>query len=57
MRKLVILSLAVALINVGLAIICRIRFAPIARLSADQYLMVSQTALLFSIVFLLMEKK
>jgi hypothetical protein len=57
MRKLAVLVLAVALVGIALAFICRIRFAPVAGLSAEGYLMGAQTALLLVIALLLMEKK
>ena len=57
MRKLAILVLAVALVGIGLAFICRIRLAPIAGLSAEGYIMGAQVALLLVIALLLMEKK
>ena len=57
MRRLAILVLVVALVGIGLAFVCRIRLAPIAGLSAEGYIMGAQTALLFTISLLLMEKK
>lgn len=57
MKKLAILSLAVALVAIALAVICRIKLAPIAGLPAKYYVVAAQTALLFAITLLLMEKK
>jgi len=57
MKKLSIVALVIAVVAMVLAVICRIRLAPIAGLSAKAYILSAQTALLFVISLLFMEKK
>jgi len=57
MKKLVVLAMVIAVVGFGLAVICRIKLAPIAGMPAKAYLSGAQTALLFAIALLLMDKK
>jgi hypothetical protein len=57
MRKLANLALAVGLVLMVLALICRIRLAPVAGLCAKSYIGLADTVLLLTIVLLLMEKR
>jgi hypothetical protein len=57
MKKISTVALVIALVAIGLALICRIKLAPIAGLTAQHYLAGAQTALLLTIALLLMEKK
>ena len=57
MKKLATVALVIALVAMGLALICRVKPGPIAGLTAQHYLVGAQTVLLLTIALLLTEKK
>ncbi len=56
MKALASVFLVIAVLSSIAAIVCRVKLAPIVGLEAKSYLAVANTALLFAITFLLLEK-
>jgi len=57
MKKIATVAIAFALVVIVLAIICKLRHAPIAGFSGKYFIVMADTAFLFAITLLLMEKK